>query len=54
MQCLECGCVSDRDSFKYGCPMCGNWDSWMLEETKNCGSDRDDETYNYYNEDPEI
>ena len=31
-ECLECGCISDTDSFKTGCPSCGNGDSWMIKE----------------------
>ena len=31
-ECLECGFTGNISSFTEGCPMCGNWDSWMIKD----------------------
>jgi len=30
-ECLECGFLGSNSSFREGCPMCGNWDSWKIK-----------------------
>jgi len=49
MKCSECGYSGTQANFRYGCPLCGNWESWMITEAENPNSETDD----YYNEDPE-
>ncbi|MFA5385744.1 MAG: hypothetical protein WC364_14005 [Eubacteriales bacterium] len=29
--CNKCGYIGSPDSFKEGCPDCGNWDNWHFE-----------------------
>jgi len=31
-ECLECGFFGSDSSFKEGCPICGNWDGWKIQD----------------------